>query len=477
MLGDSRLFHSEGAAFRLHRIRERADAYIAALLIIAMIVAAVVTLRESSPAIMAAFYGFGLTGAWISGKLGRTERRLFLVAYAVNVLFAIGLYYIYLQRYGAPYIGGGSDDRLFEETARNFVERFEWWNYPRLMTWYKVRSVTFYVYLVSLLQRLTAPLGGFHTLVPRFFNGFLLAWLSIFVFRAGKRHFALSHIVAAVAAGLLGVTPIAMYVSAHTFRDTLVALLLFALVYFWQSFLTYETRSRLLLIFVTPILLFILWETRERAAQIAILLIFFTVYIAYWENRFARFAGIALVAIGIAVVLLNLFTPIKAMRSLSWEGVLRQYQHYAARRADLGEGGLSAFIYKAPTPLALLLRIAYLGIFPLPTFSIQIERNLLSIGTIAQIMAAPFLAFGLFEGLRRRTVWSYLAGFVMLFLSVAWVTFTLRHFLMFYPFGILFVAYGYEALQKYRFSLRWVYLAFYFLAIAGGLVYFILKNA
>jgi len=442
-----------------------------------MIVVAIAALREFSPAVAVTFYAFGLAGAWISGKWGGAERRLFLVVYAFNILFVLGLYYIYLQRYGAPYFGGGSDDLMFEDTAREFVERFEWWNYPRLMTWYKVRTVTFYVYLVSLLQRLTAPLGGFHTLVPRFFNAFLLAWLSIFVYWAGKRHFRLSAAIALAAAGLLGVAPIVMYVSAHTFRDMLVTLILFALTYFWSSFVAYERRWKLLLLLVTPALVFILWETRERAAQIMTLAIVATIYILYWQNRVVRFAGLALLLGGALAMFLNLFTPVKLVTSFSWEAALNQYRRYAEYRGALGEGGLSAMIYSAPLYIGAPLRLVYLSLSPLPIFSSQIERNLLSLGALAQALAIPFLVLGLLSAVRRRMTWPYLFMFITLFLSVGIVTFTIRHILMYYPFGMLFVGYGYETVRKRSITLRWVYLAFYFLALVAVTAYFMLKGA
>lgn len=470
------MIYTELLSWRIQGIVEHRDAIIAAIQIVSMIAVAGIALIEQMPSVLLSFYVFGLFGIFISRALGKTEQRLFVLVYALNVLFVLALYVVYLHRYGTPYYGGGSDDRMFEETARQFVERFGWFDYARLMRWYKVRSVTAYVYLLSLLQRTSVPFGGFHTLIPRFLNSFLLADLAIMVYRAGKRHFSLTHATAVVAALSLGLAPLAMYVSAHTFRDTLVTLLLFGLVYLWSSLPTYDARTKLVVLVATPLLFLFLWELRQQVAQMLLLLLPAALYFSYAKkNRLIRMGGL-LAGILLGVVLIfNLLGWITIIPHFSWEEISIQYRRYVRYRSALGEGGISGRIFTAPLPVSLVLRLAYLMVTPLPVLSPEIERSLLSVGTLVQLVALPFVALGVASAWRRWKVWPYLLSLGILYLSIAFVTFSVRHILMFYPFAVLLVAYGYKQYRKRRVALRWVYLGYYFSAIAAVAVYLNLK--
>lgn len=465
------IFHASGFGFWFQHLRQRLDRFVAGAMILAMIAVGVMSLKEATLFPFVVFYGFLTLGICFSIMLGRGELRLFLFIFSINVLFVLFLYGIYLGRYGVPYFQGGSDDVLFENAARQFVDNFAWYDYRSAMGWYTARLFTGYAYILSLFYRVGRVVGGYHTLAPRFFNSFLLALLVVMVSRAARRDFTLTSWLA-VGAGLwLGLAPIAMFVSAHVFRDVLVVGLMFLLLYWWNGLPRYDFRMKLAVLLLTPPLFFLLWEIRERSAQMMVLVLVFTLFSTYWENKAIRYMSL------VSVMVLGIigFMRLPSLSTLL-QVYAQQYERYAAYRSALGAGGLSGPVFAAPFAISAPLRVVYLMISPLPIISMEVERTWLSVGTLWQIALLPFAGWGGWVGLHQRRMWSYLAAFGIYFLSTALVTFTLRHILMYYPYLVLFTALGVQQYLKSRHALRWTYLALYFLGISAVTVYAILKT-
>ncbi|NOZ73046.1 MAG: hypothetical protein GXP38_14235 [Chloroflexi bacterium] len=467
------LFPAEGVSFRLSQMHNRLEYYIGLLTLFTLGIVAVFAVYEGYLSVLLFFYFFGLSGLIIVRWLGKTETHIFLVLYSVNVLIVFAIYFIYMHRYGNPYFGGGSDDKWFEEMGRAFIDRADWWNYALLTRLPRVRNVTSYVYFLSLIQRAGDLFGGFHTLTPRFLNAAFLAGLGVLVFRAGRYQMKLSHKTAVIIALLTGLLPITTYVSAHTFRDVLVTFLSFVVVYLWSDIFSSTTRKRLLVLLATSFLIYFLWEMRVRSAQITILLVAATVFLSYINVHSFRNAVLLLLILSGVLLTLRLLHIINSVPDSWWTSILRQYRSYTEHRLGIAKG-LSTLIFGAPMPVSLLLRLGYLAISPLPQVSSELERSWLSIGTFIQVGGIPFVVLGMFFMLKRREGLQYLLAFVVFYLSVAWITFTMRHLLMFYPFALLIAGYGYEQYRLQKLSVRWVYLSLYFLAIFSGVSYFVI---
>ncbi len=455
---------------------ERADFYVGALVMVTVAAIGVYAVAKMAPAALVAFYVFGLVGLFVAARMGASERRLFLTMFCLNVLFALALYGVYMSRYGTPYLGGGSDDVNFEEFAKAVAEMVAPFDYAGIDLQVSVGTTKSYVYLLSWLYRLSVPFGGFDTLEPRLLNALMQSLIALLVFRSARDRLGLRHetsLVAGLAAGLL---PMSMYVSAHTLRDPVITFMLVLLLFMWSGAANLSLRRWALLLLITVFLLAVMWDMRQRIAQVTILLLLFAVYQANRSNRVLRRVLLFTLIAVVVFVTLEMIGVIDFVDTLSWRWVAGQSNRYKWLRISYNQGGLGEAIFRAPPPWSLILRPAYLMISPLPIPSAEIERNWLSLGTMLQVLALPFVALGVWFMVRRRQGLAFLMALAMLFASVAFVTFTDRHLVMYAPFAILVAAYGYECYRERNLHLRWWYLGFYSVVLAAPLAYFVLKG-
>lgn len=455
---------------------ERADSYVGALVMVTLVVVGVYGVVKMTPAVVVAFYAFGLLGLLAAAKMGLSERRLFQAVFCLNVLFMVGLYVIYMNRYGSPYSAGGSDDATFEKHAKTVATLVAPFDYAGIDVQVSVGTTKSYVYLLSWLYRLSIPFGGFDTLIPRLLNALMLSLTALLVFRIGTERLGLRRETSLVAGMVAGLLPMSMYVSAHTFRDPVITFILVLLVYLWSGATNLRARRWVLLLLLTVFLLAVMWDMRERIAQVTILLLLFAFYQANRSNRILRNVLLVILIVLVVFVALELADVIDFFDSIHWKWVAGQINRYKWLRISYNQGGLGEAIFRAPPPWSLILRPAYLVISPLPVPSAEIERDWLSIGTILHVLSLPFVFLGAWYMVRRRQGLVFLLTLALLFASVAYVTFTDRHLVMYAPFGILVAAYGYERYRERNLSLRWWYLGFYFLILAAPLAYLVVKR-
>lgn len=457
-----------------HRWDVNWDSLLRWLVMFAIISVAIAAVIEHSLSTIIFFYGFFAIGFLISSRLGGTQQRIFLTVYCGNTLIVLGLYALLINRYGIPYYGGGSDDLRFELLAQKAAENFAWWDYGNITAMKDVGMTRAYIFTLSQFVRISDLFDGFTTFIPRFFNTLLLALLSVIVYLAAREHFFIRFRTAVLTAILFGFAPIVSYTSALPFRDTLVALLSFLIIYLWAGFARSNPRQRLIIILVTPFLVVYLWEVRDRIAQIMILLILVALFTANTKSRFIRTMSLVLLVSIFVFVALELAYITNFLPSFSWQWIAAQYKRYTELRVGLSSG-LAGAIFRAPLPISLALRLIYLAVSPIPIISLEIERLLQSAGTIIQVLLLPFTAIGFWFMLVRRQGLLYLGALVIIFSSVALVTFTGRHILMFYPFAALATGYGYDRVQEQGIHLGAVYLIVYFAALISVIVYIALS--
>jgi len=459
-------------------ITQRSHAYLrlpelsSLALVISAVIVGLFALMEASFSTFILFFAFLLFGSLIVGRKDTVASDLFLEVYSIVAISAVVLYWIYIARYGSPYYIGGSDDFAYELWAEDVVRKlgiFEYGNIRGVVVnpWHN--SVG-YVYLLSLLYRLGELFDGFHTMIPRLFNGMCLGLLSVFSYRLAMRlrFERWRSVTIALFSGLL---PIMVYNAIHTFRDVFIALILIIGVYLWtprQDF-SYSGSSRLKRWTVTILLALVVSEIRYYHSLVILIVAFVGDIFARERkpsNRLQTLYAFAAIVLA-TIVLFALRNDILGI----FEQLNDSQEGYTAYRIGLSQG-LGAYVFATPPPLGYILRIGYALISPLPTLSFQVERLLLSLGTLFQYFFLPFLALGFLWAIRQRSLWPLFTGFTLLFLGMALFTFAERHIVPFMPLAVILVALGYERYRHLRIP---IWLALYWLGIGVFVLYILLR--
>ena len=426
--------------------------------------------------VLVIFMLLAIIGLIISAKLGLNESKLFIIIYYLNVIAVISLYIIYMNRYGQPYYIGGSDDLGYEMGAQKIVQSLGIFDYfsirgDILPNWHN--SVG-YVYLISLFYRIGQLLGGFHTFIPRIFNSFILALLSILVYRFAINKLKLNFNISFGVALFVGLAPIMMYNSAHTFRDIIVAFLMFLCIYVWSDYNKYIFSKQIIILAITLLIIFILWETRSLAAILTTLLIFFSYFdqkrkmVKTFKSKQTIFF-LFFILFGILV-----FFYLYSQGNIGW--LINKTIHYYVNYNEyvIGQSkGLAKYGFNLIFPLNFLFRFIYLSIYPIPILSSEIERLWLSFGSIIQIFFLPYIIIGLWSLIKKKFALNIAFGFLITFIAVGTLSFTFRHICMFYPFGVLVAGYGYNYSRSV--NRKYVWLGMYSLLLSGVIIYILAK--
>jgi hypothetical protein len=406
------------------------------------------SIGERSAIPLLAFVVFGAVGGGIAASMGRTALTLYSITFATNAIVVVGIYLLYLQRYGTPYYMGGSDDLAYELWGKDAIV-LALFNYGGLRGGILSEShnSVAYVYLIGLFYRIGDLLGGFHTTLPRLFNSLGLGLMAALTYRLA-RNVGLRQITAIATGAVVGLLPIMQYTAAHTFRDILTSLLTLTVVYIWSrpASTTGRISSRLARWLVTSVAFILLADLRRFQAY-AVLGIAFIADFASFRKLSAKrkllYGLLALIALAVGLILFTgeLLSTVERLSRLQ--------TIYVTGLEVQSEGGLSNVIFATPPPLGYGLRIAYALVQPLPVLTGEIERLLLSIGTLIQFFFLPFLALGILTCFRDRTKWPLLVAFLILFGGMAFVTFTYRHVVLVLPYAAVITAIGFTENKKY----------------------------
>lgn len=406
---------------------------------------------ENAPAVLIFFCLFGVSGSIIVRLWGRAESRIFVWVYCIAVLAAIGLFTIYVQRYGTPYYIGGSDDLAYERDGQAVASRLSVWDYGTIRGGVvkQTHNSVGYVYLVSLLYRLAEPWGGFHTMLPRLFNCLVLGMLAVLTYRLAKLY-SPSETTSRWCALVVGLLPIMVYNSIHTFRDIIVSLLTLWVVYIWAKDSTmWAVRRRILLWAQTFLVALIV--TQFRSAQ-AVAILAIALIGDLWSSQIKARAfsvrnlyRLALVLIVLVAILFVLPDTLSGFTQRLGRG----QSAYAQYRLGMSDG-LAAYVFGAPVPFTYALRIPYALMTPLPILSAQLERLWLSVGTVTWYLLLPFFVLGFIHSVRQRSKSLLLGAFLLLFGGTALISFSERHISQYLPYGVLIAGMGWERYRQYR---------------------------
>lgn len=444
------------------------------LTLFASILMAASSISNQNPTIFLVFIFLGMGGYALCRHLGRSEGRLFLILYAVNVIITVALFSIYMDRYGVPYFIGGSDDLAYEKLAEEAAQKLEISEYRKIETelYGRDHNSLGYVYFLSLSYRLLSHFGGFHTMMPRLLNSMLIGFIAVITFRLGLI-IGLTRRVALWAAIILGLLPIVTYVGAHTFRDVITSFLTLWVVYIWARSLYADNRTnRIFLWAQTVLVVLILTQFRWYQAIVTLGIAFLAESVPYLRLSVKSIAKTSIAIIIVLVMVLALLSSRGWSFLELFERLSDSQTSYSNYREALSDG-LASIVFNSPAPLTYVLRIGYALVLPLPILSSNIERLWLSFGTLVQFLFLPFTLVGVTIASRDRRNWHMIAGMMLLFLGAALITFTDRHILQYLPYAVMFSAVGVTRYKRYR-SVIWLIAGW--LGILLALLYVYLKN-
>jgi hypothetical protein len=436
---------------------------------------AVFAMAAQKPAIMIHFGLFGIVGVMISRTWGKKEARLFTWVFSSAVLAALAIYLIYLQRYGLPYYVGGSDDLRYELEAERVASTLGVFDYSSIRGGVvkQGHNSVGYVYVVSLLIRSGELVGGFHTMLPRLFNCLALGLIAVVTYRIGKS-FDLEENTSWWIGLFVGLSPIMVYNSVHTFRDTLISLLTIWVVYIWSTNREHRGIGRRLFLWIQTAIAAVVASELRLPQAVAILAIALVGDLGASQRRVRPFSledlyRLAMLAVLLVVALF--FLPDSIVSFAQQLGV--EQEKYTAYRTGLSDG-LAAYVFGAPVPLNYLLRIAYALITPIPVLSLELDRLWLSAGTVIWCFLVPFLVLGFIHAIRDRSKLQLVGAFALLFGATAFISFAERHISQFLPYAALIAGIG---LDRYRRNRAAIGITTLWLGLCLALAYLVLKSA
>lgn len=449
--------------------------YRSLFLLLSSVMLLVFSIYEGSLAIYPCFILFGCIGCMLSAFRGRNAVKLFTTTYSISCIFAIVFFIIFKVQNGTPYHGGGSDSLAYEIYAseiKNAVFNYDAEAIGEIIN-APYHNSKGYIYLVSLLMRLSDLLGGFHTMIPRLFNASLLGGCSVIVYSIAKK-ISLTSAQALNSALVTGLFPIMIYISVQTFRDIGIVFILLLSVYFSISIINSKSmfkRLILILLFI-PLLLIITQFRLANTINLGIVLViaclvkFFSVKRIFNRQILFAFAGLIIIYLLLLPydlpLIFDLIARLDSSQSALSEGLDRA-----------SEGGLSLIIFNLPVPFNYLGSLFYSFITPLPIiYTADVGWNFLSIGTIYQFIFIPFIFAGLKNTYRSGLMLPLLVMFLLCFGGYVFGSFTYRHITYIVPFAAIYSVIGYEKHKKQRWVIWPVMLGGLFLLI---LAYYFIK--
>jgi len=132
---------------------------------------------------------------------------------------------------GVPYMGGGTDDLRFEQYGKLYYSN-GWYNFTQNYGY--STNTRLYVSFISVLNKISNIFGGYHTLIPRIYNGFFEVWIIIILYSLIIKRYGINRNDAIMVLMILILNPYFKYINSHVFRDTMSLLLFFIVIYLFH---------------------------------------------------------------------------------------------------------------------------------------------------------------------------------------------------------------------------------------------------
>lgn len=370
--------------------------------------------------------------------VNKEDDRIFKRISLLFVICIVAILLVYLGyniKYGEPYYIGGSDDRNFEIWGQEVIDANDYTIQDVAQnSKFRYYNCIGFIWFMSYLIRFCNFFGGYHTIILRLINIYLLIGMAVLVYKylTKQKDFCLQDDNKSILLYLMVLFPNALYISVHGFRDNIFAFILFSIFYLTSRLNKRNIFSKVLIIIYVIMSMYFIYYVRVVGVIYIGLIIIINLLIGdkTIKDKKSIFKFLLLFAVFIvAVVKLDLINE-----SAKY---LDRYNDYI-----LGNNsGLSNIVFSTPIfPFGIVLRFIYGLIFPAPTgimissFDIDgICNFLVSIGTIFQIYMLPYL----FKNIKK--IDGVFIIFLGIFVSIIFTTFNFRHFLTIYPYMLILI--------------------------------------
>lgn len=368
--------------------------------------------------------------------------RIYVLSFCFNAVAAIVLYQLLNERYGVPYLLGGTDDQLFDTLGRDLWGQgilglgegrqvvsglSKYVGYPMTVAW---------TYWVADLM------GGPHSIAPRYLNVLGGAILAVLVFRLAL-HLEYSRTVAKLSAYLVGIYPFLAFHNSLVLRDTLAAVFIMGAT---VGFLEMWQRGRVWPHLAIVIGLLALLTTYRDSSAFLLVVSFGLVYLICPQQGGTR-AGRALVVAGMVMLAV---LGARTLFELAQYAVRYQAVYLQVSAGTSGANSVAMQLLRLPFPLDIVVRVPLGLIWPLPIPSRDPAEFLRNSGAALWYPLVPFIVLGWASSFRNSHRRPTAIITVVFFLAVALVTLASRHMTQYVPFLLLFGVGAYHELPRTR---------------------------
>lgn len=374
-------------------------------------------------------------------------------------------YYGYLNDSGLPYMQYGDDDYNFEQIALPQILSSNY-RFPWQMDFYLHggNNSKGFILLLAWLDILTKPFGGYHTIMLRLLNMYLLLSTGIMAMRYVMKHENCGEKNGLFVLYAIVLFPNCIYISVHVFRDTILAFIQFSILFLWDSLffphnssnrvsgnngmkiLTFSKQKSIGIVFssyiwcfiISSILVYIAFYIRYESIFFNIITIVITIMLRNTTISMKTFLRI----IFFSIITLILFWQLDFLRIL----FLRIYG-YSEYRSVLSEGGLSNFVFSADLfPFGIFLRMVYALVSPFPAQILNFLKIFNNIHTFWAVLVSGGVIWQLtnysnaLNGMRKLDKIVIIYWIHIIVISIT--TFTFRHFIAVYPYLMILIMRG-----------------------------------
>ena len=348
-----------------------------------------------------------------------------------GIVVGVGLFCYYIGEFGTPYYNElPSDDHSYERYAQSAASEVGWFQFGKIKE--QILPPAFnspgYVYILTIIVRISELFGGFHTFIPKILNITLHSIGAILIYRILRYTYKISEVLSSRIAYLYGLFPYLLFLSAHTFRDIIIGLCFIAVYYI---FINYDKLKFTNIVF-SIFLIYLAYTLRLYSAVFMIGIIFACIQRSSPSKLLKYSISIFAVCIlGYALFFIQVSSYGSLLQTLIFEQI-------RSTQSNIG-GGIGGSIFAIPLlPFGWFLRIVYLFISPVPFLTYNFPDLFISIGTSIQIYIYAFVIYGYYKfGLAQK--WTNVILWAII-LGVSITSFQYRHLTMVLPF--LFLVFG-----------------------------------
>lgn len=350
-----------------------------------------------------------------------------IIIYSICIIAMLLLYFGYVAKYGQPYYLGGSDDSNFEIWANKAIKSNNYTLNDVVQNQeFKYYNCNGFIWLLSIIIRFCNWFGGYHTIILRLINTYLLIFIGILAFKYFNKEVRENSKKNIYILYVTILFPNALYVSIHGFRDTVFAFIIFSIFYLTNYIKEQKKTTKILSIIYIILMAYLAYYIRE----VAIIYIGLSIILNIILDKKITNKKNLFIFLLVCIICILLAIKFNLLGKLT--KYLDRYNEYILGDAE----GLASYVFSTPLfPIGIILRIIYGSIFPSPTglllnnFDIDsICKFIISIGTIFQIYMLPYL----FKNIKK--IDNIFIMYIIMFFSIILTTFNFRHFITLYPF-------------------------------------------